>query len=199
MQHTPTKIQLSKEESVLVNDAQILLTKNGIINKVYELFGQLAEQYQDELKDISLLDVIQKPPKISKGENYEGLPYVMLDYPRIFLKDDTLAIRTFFWWGNFFSITLQVSGSFKTMVVPKLVNAAKQNLLSNWYVGINDDKWKHDFTETNYALLPQDEMIKLMQAENTLKLAKKIPLTEWDNAVEFFTEQFKLLAGIMKS
>ena len=32
-------------------------------------------------------------PKISKGENYKGLPYVMLDYPRCFGKTDIFAIR----------------------------------------------------------------------------------------------------------
>ena len=59
-------------------------------------------------------------PKISKGENYKDLPYVMLDYPRCFQKEKTIAIRTFFWWGNFFSINLQLSGEYKEQALPSL-------------------------------------------------------------------------------
>ena len=57
------------------------------------------------------LAIVQSTPKIAKGENYLQLPYVLLDYPRCFDKENIFAIRTMFWWGNFFSITLHLSGS----------------------------------------------------------------------------------------
>jgi len=59
-------------------------------------------------------------PKISRGENYLGLPYLVLDYPRLFRPDAVLAIRTFFWWGHFFSSTLQLSGGYKTEFLSRL-------------------------------------------------------------------------------
>ena len=110
-----TKILLSAEELSLVQDTHWLLTKNNIIEKTKALFGNLAEslvkqtsRYEDHFPQTVHL----YSPKVFKGEYYEGLPYVMLDYPRIFGKDDVFAIRTFFWWGNFFSITLQLKGSY---------------------------------------------------------------------------------------
>ena len=37
--------------------------------------------------------------------------------PAVFSKENIFAIRTMFWWGNFFSISLHVSGKyFKTEI-----------------------------------------------------------------------------------
>ena len=111
-----TKIRLSAKEMELVTNADWILTKNGIIDKGKTLFGELQEELIAHLKTISSLlpvDVTRIPPKISKGENYNGLPYLILDYPRIFDKQNIFAIRTLFWWGNFFSITLHLGGVHK--------------------------------------------------------------------------------------
>src|SRR5580700_4684754 len=100
------KIRLSVEELELVENAEWILTKNRIIDKVQNLFGILAVKMKTELETISLPDEpLQTNPKISKGENYNGLPYVILDYPRLFSKENVFAIRTMFWWGNYFSVT----------------------------------------------------------------------------------------------
>ena len=90
------KVQLSAEEMRLVRDAAWILTKNSVMGKVVAMFGELSGGW--------------KEPKISKGENYKGLPWVMLDYPRVFGKEDVYAIRTFFLWGHAFSITLHLKG-----------------------------------------------------------------------------------------
>ncbi len=119
------KIQLSKLENELVNNTEWILTKQAIINKVYLLLGELHETYASILNDERYFISIfkgTKSGKISKGENYLGLPYAILDYPAIFKKEDVFAIRTMFWWGNFFSITLHVSGRERMQAVniPKL-------------------------------------------------------------------------------
>src|SRR5262245_43273102 len=101
------KIQLTADELTLVQNADWLLTKNNIIEKVFEMFGDVAAGAGDIFKQHSASlpqEAFVQSPKISKGEKYLGLPYVMLDYPRLFTKDDVFAIRTLFWWGNFFSI-----------------------------------------------------------------------------------------------
>ena len=45
------KIQLSPDELLLVQNGQWILTKNTIIQKVYHLFGSLAE----EMKNIPII------------------------------------------------------------------------------------------------------------------------------------------------
>src|SRR5580698_8612281 len=96
-----TKIKLSAHELMIAQDAGLILTKNAIIQKTIGLFSNLAENMQIELVKTKLPEEIKiTEPKISKGENYKGLPYVILDYPRSFGKENIFAIRTFFWWGN---------------------------------------------------------------------------------------------------
>ena len=70
---------------------------------------ELSEQYRT-------LGEKYGSPKISKGENYRGLPYVMLDYPRLFGREEVLAIRTFFWWGHGFSVTLHLKGGYRERI-----------------------------------------------------------------------------------
>src|SRR4051812_10400669 len=110
-----TNVGLSKNELEMVTSSEFILTKNRIVEKVYRLFGLLSEDYKNILQEYATAlpaEVFASSPKIYKGENYLNLPYLMMDYPRVFLKDDTFAIRCFFWWGNYFSITLQLSGKF---------------------------------------------------------------------------------------
>src|SRR3982750_1106316 len=108
-------VKLSNAELLLVCDEQFILTKNSIINKVYQLFGALSENFIEQAKskpEIFPVEVSGTSPKIFRGENYRNLPYVLLDYPRFFSREKTFAIRCFFWWGNLFSITLHIAGEY---------------------------------------------------------------------------------------
>ena len=100
-----TKIRLSTEEEALVCRTDWILTKNRIIEKIKALFASLQTQQQGtfELSQSFYDEELQSTPKISKGENYRGLPYLVLDYPRFFNKEDIFVIRSFFLVGQFFS------------------------------------------------------------------------------------------------
>ena len=108
-----SKIQYSTEELKLAENSDLILTKNRIVKKTIALFASLAEEYRSiSIKYQAQLpsEIFEHSPKISRGEQYLELPYVMLDYPRVFSKEDVFAIRSFFWWGNYFSITLHLKG-----------------------------------------------------------------------------------------
>jgi len=190
------KVRLSSKEQELVINADLILTKNAVIQKLYTFFGQISEQFQLIIQQNPVF--VNEPacaiaPKISRGENYEGLPWVMLDYPRYFNGNDVFAVRCFFWWGNQISITLQLSGKFQTFYCNAIqqyfqLRNGNPHPTHEWYIGINlEDAWQHHFRTDNYrrvvefnpALIPQLPYIKL---------AKKIPLDEWDD-IDFFLQQ----------
>ena len=185
-------VKLSKAELMLVCDEQIILTKNSIINKVYELFGALNEHFITRVKNAETvfpLEVLTWSPKIYKGEQYGGLPYVMLDYPRYFVKDDAFSIRSLFWWGKFFSITLHLAGKFTLMHSSIILNRLGKKENSPWYICINRDPWQHHFETDNY--LPANDALTYFNAKTIrekpfFKIAKKIPLQKWDDAYDFF-------------
>lgn len=183
---------LTAYEKQLVTDPQILIAKNEIIKKVYGLFGGLAEEYKKELagKVESIYDLIH--PKISRGENYLGLPYVVLDFPRQFGKEDIFAVRSFFWWGNFFSITLHLEGRYQQQYAFPIQNAINTGLLADWYIATSHNQWEHHFDVHNYSPVTNEVRVHIMDLP-FLKLAKKIPLSQWDDANTFFKENFRKL------
>ncbi len=192
-----TKIQLSAKELQLVSDSEVILTKNRIISKVYELFGIIA----DEVRKITKVhqtnlpaELMRAAPKIAKGENYLGLPYVMLDYPRLFEKDDIFAVRMMFWWGNFFSTTLHLKGKYKMTYQENLVSQFFFLCDHHYYVCVSHDEWHHHFEHDNYHLisaLTHKQFGNIIRGKEFVKLSAKLPLTAWTNAEQFFLESFK--------
>lgn len=183
-------VKLSKHELELVTNAELILTKNRIIQKVYELFGELSEVYIELSKELSP-EFLRISPKISKGESYLGLPWVMLDYPRNFSQTDVFAIRSFFWWGKFFSITFQLQGQYQQQFTSRV-----QQLDSEWSLCTGSDAWQHHFETDNYIPFHQAHNLEQL---SFIKLAKKIPLQEWDNAFNFFTGSFAGLMNILST
>lgn len=194
---------LSGPEMELIGNAQIILTKNEIMVKIKALLEEvhaeilwcekslLFEKYDESLFTI--------PPKISRGENYLGLPYLILDYPRNFKGEHIFAVRSFFWWGHFFSSTLHLSGAYKSCFVSKIVPAYEQLAQANYYIGIAEDAWQHHFEETNYVAikaLSVDDFSKCCYRQKHLKIATHWPLTIWNSAPPPLVESWKKLLAI---
>lgn len=181
------KIHLSAEELQLVQNAQLLLTKNSIIEKVYALFGELAEEQVALFNAAPALlptELLQLSPKIARGEKYKGLPYVMLDYPRCFSTTDIFAIRTFFWWGNFFSVTLHLKGKYIQQFVPLLQK--NQALLrdAGFQLSISGDEWEHDINTGYFSPLPVlSTPVNALEITSAAfyKLGCAVPFSKWND------------------
>jgi hypothetical protein len=186
------KIQLSEEELKLVQNAEWLLTKNNIISKVYHLFGEIAEWQQRHISSV----IFPSSPKISKGENYQGLPYVMLDHPRVFGKEDVFAVRTMFWWGHYFSVTLHLKGIYKEKYRQLIIENRLLLEQHDFYICIGEDEWRHEFAEDNYVLLSQvnaDELETRLLATDFCKLSAKISLHQWDRSKEILCALYEMI------
>ena len=196
------KIHLSKLETELIKNKEWILTKHSVINKVYKLFGELNEIYKkiSEQEEPFLPEFYKSTGgKISKGENYEGLPYVMLDYPALFSRENIFAIRTMFWWGNFFSITLHISGEKLKLKGDffKLLTYLQEN---NFFVCINEKEWEHSFEIYNYITVKELDQQKLerISNKNFFKISKNLELNKWREAPEFLEKSFKEIIGFIK-
>lgn len=198
----PAKIRLSTFETEVVNNTQWIFAKKEIIDKVYRLFGMLQVQYENFLrhdKDSPNELLQRKGAKISRGENYRGLPYVILDYPAIFGRKNIFAVRTMFWWGNFFGISLHLSGRYFNgeRNIKKWLPFLKEK---NFFVCINEDEWEHHFSDANYwsAIDLSDSQILQLQEKPFFKAGKKIELKEWDLVPEFLAETFGEMIELIK-
>ncbi|GJM30518.1 MAG: hypothetical protein DHS20C17_31530 [Cyclobacteriaceae bacterium] len=155
-------MEFSSKELQYIQDQQFLLTKIEIGKKILQLLGSVEQQLQPIIKKHSWPEgVMAKSGKISKGELYLGLPYYVLDYPRSFSKEGVFAFRTMFWWGNFFSSTLQISGSYLEQKRLVLRNSISGIHSSKAYICVNESPWEHHFQPTNYLPIAKMELDRL--------------------------------------
>lgn len=184
----PAKIRLSPAEMELVTEPGWILTKNGIMQKARWL---LEEVWRSQEETIRLHRhrlppvVTDVPGKISRGENYQGLPYLVLDHPRYFEKENVFAIRTLFWWGQFFSVTLQVSGHFQSSCATQWIQSYDAIAAAGFSAGVHESPWEHHFEIDNYRLVKEmsvGEWRTLVEEKPFLKLAKKTGLDKWETA-----------------
>jgi hypothetical protein len=191
-----TKIALSEEELRVVTDTNWILTKQAITVKIYELFNQqvlVIRQKLDQLPVGFPAELTFSLPKISRGENYKGFPYVMLDYPAVFQKQKIFALRTMLWWGNFISVTLLLTGEYKD-TYGSVIGERCVQWPEDIYICVHDDPWEHHFEKSNYVQvnsLKKEVVEQLIQEKSFLKLAIKIEL-------KFFNDDQVLEAAYAK-
>lgn len=173
------------------------------MQKAADLFAALAEQvtgaFEQEFNYVRK-EIFLNGPKISRGEQYKGLPYVILDHPRLFSRQDVFAIRTMFWWGHYFIQTLHLKGSYHERFSASLVANAVLLSEAGFYISTGNDEWIHDFEEPNF--LPVSGITTLELNERIirpgyLKLAVKISLDDWNAAMEAMLRNYRLLSVVL--
>ncbi|GAB2825568.1 hypothetical protein [Ferruginibacter profundus] len=199
-----SKLTLSSGEMQLVTNTEWILTKRIIIDKVNLLFGAIAVAMQDIIeaeREYLPTAAIITAPKIAKGENYLQLPYVLLDYPRCFDRENIFAIRTMFWWGNFFSCTLHLSGTYKTMFKQALQNNSNAMRQHNLYLCTNNNEWEHHFEAGNYIAantLDEEEINTALSQQHFIKVAAKFSLHQWNQMDVLLQKAFSDLLHLLK-
>lgn len=197
------KIRLSKKEKDLIINTDWILTKNEILKKVGLLFENLVTEQQTILqksRSFFPAEITITLPKISKGENYNGLPWRVLDYPRVFSRENICAIRTMFWWGNFFSITLHLSGKYKKQFETTVISAYPLFAKHSVYYCIHDDQWQHHFEKDNYIPCKQlsvEQKTRCITQKDFLKLALKFDLEKWNDMPLIMMEGYQKIAGML--
>lgn len=171
----------------LINDSTFLNTKNEIIaflsQELYKLAGDTKQNFKQSLDAV---------PKVSKGENLKGLPYLVLDYPRIFQKENVFAFRTLFWWGNYVSFTLHLKGEYldSQFINPLLLNQEKDICI----VSFSGDEWNHDLLSSDYIKLKDLDINSLdCLAIPFLKICYKMELDQVNKLKQHYTKYKEIL------
>jgi hypothetical protein len=118
----------------------------------------------------------------------------MLDYPRIFGRADVLAIRTMFWWGHGFNITLHLKGEYQRLYVPVIREQRAELSAAGFHVGVHEDEWRHEHTLEVYR--PIGEVA--IGEGPFLKLSAAFGLDRWAEAPELLAGLFETLVGVLK-
>ncbi len=169
-----------------LQDTRFLRTKATATQKVQQLLNQTLEELQEynATQPLTFPEGVQtQAGKLSRGENYRGFPYLVLDYPRKFSQDDVLALRTMFWWGHFYSITFQLGGASWQRYRPAVQRNLSHLYGTSTWLCVNDDPWQHHRQPDNYrpldTLSAEEQQNQFIEA-NFLKLARFLPVDAWE-------------------
>ena len=193
-----TKVMLSGGELAMATDTGIILTKQAVMQKASALFTGLIPAIQAVFSPALTVDekLSASVPKISKGENYRGFPFVIMDYPAAFERDHIFALRTMFWWGHFISITLHLSGRYK--------NAFAENIFVHgrkmpFFIVAGEEEWEHHFEEDNFKLFSSLtlEEIEAVSQKHYLKIALRYELQDWNRMQELLPVGYREVAKLL--
>lgn len=193
--------KFTTQELDLASDPTILLIKYRMMEKVWDFLEEIQIEIREELeffKNELPHELKLEHGKISKGENYKHLPFMMLDFPAFFTKENILAFRTMFYWGNFISSTFHLQGSYLNKYGAKLIESFRNS--ENVYFCINDSPWEYHYKQSNYKLLHELSLEDIdYQVGNTnfIKFSIKFPVEEMpqrkEDLIDFLLEGLKVI------
>lgn len=197
-----TNLSLTSEELQLMQDRTLFDIKQRITGKIAAGLGKLQDALvhdSDAIISLTGENVFKLHGKISRGENYLGYPYLVLDCPRIFEKENVFAFRSMFWWGNHFSYTLHIAGKYFYQVKESFVKNYPSFLTKGIYVCVNDNPWVYHFEKENYLLLENIDQPLLQKIINQdfLKLSIKTELSHWDSISQDGADAFRMFCTIL--
>ncbi len=174
-------LNLSASELSIMHDKEFFMLKRIGMEKIVSSFAELESLITlrfKELRDAADGIEYRKRGNISKGENYLGLPYVILDHPSVFGKSGIIAFRTMFWWGNGFSITFHVSGLYLKILSERFFESILHHCPENYLLGIGNGEWDHHFEPHNFATISShnfipEQLLKDANDRGFLKIADK--------------------------
>lgn len=171
--------------------------------KIWAELDTLTDSY---LRIINQADIkineANRPAKISKGENYHGLPYLVLDYPSVFEKEDIMAFRTMFWWGNCFSVTLHLQGIYKEQYQDAILHNIYHYDKKGLFICCAETPWEYHFGNDNYLPaenLTHAEISNMLIHKNFAKLSYQMPLSNYQNLAGFMQQHFEKLVLLLKT
>lgn len=195
-------IRITDDEINVIENSDFFISKNIVSTKIKLLFGGVRDALKEETQECPGLfpegtDIATG--RIFQGENYKLLPYILLDYPKMFSTTSVFAFRTMFWWGRHFSCTLHLEGialeAFRETISKNIRDLSGKG----FYFCVHHSPWEYYFDEDNYLPLEliadlEDQVAK----RKFIKLSRKLELKKWSDMQPFTIESFKILLNALK-
>jgi hypothetical protein len=189
---------LTKEEFSIIQNRHFFELKQSALQKIETVFAALQLEikkdiHQQEYDFPKHTDI--EFGKISKGENYKGLPYRILDYPRLFKQDGIFAYRIMFWWGRGFYFTFHLSGKYLKPYLPKVETQFSKWQHQNVFYYHHHEEWEHEIAAPFYHPIENIHFKDLQQIgeqQGFVKFARQLEVLQIEKVKEVGLESFKL-------
>jgi hypothetical protein len=178
----------------LLTDKRIYEARNEIQQQVMLILGESHEHLKDLVEGLPE-SVLKSGPKISRGENYNGKPWMVLDFPRDFSKDGVFAFRVLFLFGDAVHCTFLLSGKYLEQYRTSIIATSSKEELKDLAVCYEGDMWVNHVTD---AYEPFNRCKENLANCEFIKAGKKIPFEEWEKIPTLTNEFFKQIIKWIK-
>ncbi|WMJ74018.1 hypothetical protein RCC89_12715 [Cytophagaceae bacterium ABcell3] len=195
-------MNFSQYEFSVLKNTDFLITKRSILQKVTGAFDALSSQLSHHLAKSSVVlpANTRLTPKISKGENYRGLPYIVLDFPSLFSKDSLFMFRVIFLWGYAFSIEMLVSGDMLKEKADLLLEHAPKIRETLPFICISKTPWEYYYDDTIFkpcSELDKEAFRHIIENRDFVKLGARFPLEDYTVLDKEVRTRFSSLMSII--
>jgi hypothetical protein len=129
----------------MISHLEVFQNKPAILKKVESRLTKLKEAMALEL----LPCVAQLPSgtniekgQIARGENHNGFPFLSLDIPQNFSKNEMYTYRTLFWWGHYLGFSLILKGDKLKTYFQRLAENCSEPHFQNIYLSQASTPWE---------------------------------------------------------
>lgn len=134
------KVTFSDKELIMMNDSNLMPDKQRIIAKAEQIMGTIGTQVMEELPAPAPLSHLYK---ITKGENLEAQPFVVLDMPQIKTMHQLCHFRMLYWWGNYVKHSIFLTDIPEHNSIIEIIKSQFQY----WTIRTSNQIWQHQATE----------------------------------------------------
>ena len=174
----------STHEWDLINVTEIFKYKPAILKKAGSYLEELRSTLAEELKAHpkpypSGTDLLKG--QIARGENHKGFPFLSLDIPQYFSKNEFFTYRTLFWWGHYLGFSFILKGSDLNTYSKRLQRCQKDEACHNIYLSQYASPWEWEFDEKHFlkiSELSSNEIQETVDRLQYLKLMRFYPVSE---------------------
>ena len=169
------------KEIKIINEVELFRLKASIMKKAE---GWLIEFKDNLIKEISETGLILPPGtdiskgQIVRGENLKGFPYISLDMPQKFSKEEMFTNRTIFWWGHYLIFSFILKGKNLPFWSSNIVK--RKSKAKNIYFSLSAAPWEWELNEQSYCLIPNstnEEIESAFLKNQHIKLARFYPIS----------------------
>lgn len=176
-----------QEEIDFLHSTDSILLKRKLLERIEKQMYNAAKSVS-ELKAFENLKKkfpeLSDIPKVNRGENLRGLPFRILDYPVFFSKENILAFRLLFWWGQPLRSILHLKGNYLLQINKKALLQVQDSPLEYKFRNTGKE-WDYDFKASI------DINFQHLEKFNFLQIWAEHPLSKLEELETILPEHFK--------
>lgn len=129
--------------------------------------------------------------KVTRGENYIDMPYVVLDTPQLKSNELEGKLRIMFWWGHYISLQFFLNTSSLALPDPSLIKS------NSYFILTGDNLFNNELNAADFCRLDEYKQEMSTNQEIT-KICMKVDLNDMEEIQAHISTFMNDMSSFMK-